>query len=82
MQSHGLYKEEDAHRELLKHVEVAWKDINQAMLQPYAIPRPLMTRILNFARATNEVYKGEDGYSIVSPNMKAKVAAVLFEPIN
>ena len=81
VEHHGVSKEEHAYQELLKQVENAWKDINKAMLQPYAIPKPLMTRVLNLARAANEIYEREDGYTIVSPTMKEKVAAVLFKPI-
>ncbi|WKA11631.1 hypothetical protein VitviT2T_029111 [Vitis vinifera] len=39
-----------AYHELNKQVEKAWKDINQEFLRPTAIPMPLLTRVLNFAR--------------------------------
>ena len=42
--------EQLAYHELNKQVEKAWKDINQEFLRPTAIPMPLLTRVLNFAR--------------------------------
>ncbi|RVW31534.1 Valencene synthase [Vitis vinifera] len=47
-------------KELNKQVENAWKDVNQGCLRPPAIPMPLLTRVLNFARTGDFMYKGRD----------------------
>uniref|UniRef100_A0A803N697 Terpene synthase metal-binding domain-containing protein n=1 Tax=Chenopodium quinoa TaxID=63459 RepID=A0A803N697_CHEQI len=52
MEKHGL-SEEEANEKLKEEIEDAWKIINQAMLQPYVIPKPILTRILNLARSAN-----------------------------
>ncbi|KAL6315652.1 hypothetical protein AAG906_004823 [Vitis piasezkii] len=49
-----------AYQELNKQVENAWKDVNQGCLRPPAIPMPLLTRVLNFARTEDFMYKGRD----------------------
>ena len=81
MENHGMSKEE-AHEKLREEVDDAWKDINQAMFQPYAISKPLLTRILNLARAADVIYKGTtDGYTNVNQTFKDKVASVLAHPV-
>lgn len=82
MKETGVLDEEQVYQVLEKKVEDAWKDLNQGMLQPYAIPKCLMERILNLARAPEIFYKGRtDGYTHVNEIIKMKVAAVLFDPI-
>uniref|UniRef100_A0A803MH33 Uncharacterized protein n=1 Tax=Chenopodium quinoa TaxID=63459 RepID=A0A803MH33_CHEQI len=81
MEKHGL-SEEEANEKLKEEVEDAWKVINQAMLQPYVIPKPILTRILNLARSANVMYMGyDDGYTHVNQTLKDKVASVLAHPI-
>uniref|UniRef100_A0A803KPW6 Terpene synthase metal-binding domain-containing protein n=1 Tax=Chenopodium quinoa TaxID=63459 RepID=A0A803KPW6_CHEQI len=81
MEKHGLL-EEEANEKLKEEVEDAWKVINQAMLQPYVIPKPILTRILNLARSANVMYMGyDDGYTHVNQTLKDKVASVLAHPI-
>jgi len=36
-------------------VEEAWKDLNEAMLRPFTIPKPLLDRILNLAHVSTIV---------------------------
>ncbi|XP_021716375.1 sesquiterpene synthase-like [Chenopodium quinoa] len=81
MEKHAL-SEEEANEKLKEQVEDAWKDINQAMLQLHVIPKPLLMRILNFARSANVIYKDDaDGYTHVNQTLKDKVASVLAHPI-
>lgn len=81
MGKHGM-SEEQSNEKLREEVEDSWKDINQAMLQPYVIPKPLLTRILNLARSADVIYKGAtDGYTHVNQTFKDKVASVLAHPV-
>ncbi|XP_021754889.1 probable sesquiterpene synthase [Chenopodium quinoa] len=75
--------EEIALEELHNVVEDAWKDLNEEMLRPTTLPRPLMNRILDLSRVIEVFYRlGEDDYSIVSKNMQEKVQLVLIDPVN
>lgn len=81
MEKHGM-SEEEAKEKISVEVEDAWKDINQAMLKPYVIPKPLLTRILNLARSADVIYKGtSDGFTQVNQTFKDKVASVLAHPV-
>ncbi|PRQ33674.1 putative lyase [Rosa chinensis] len=55
--------EEEAIIGLRRKVSDAWNDINESFLLSNVVPRPLLTRILNFACAMNVAYKYEDGYT-------------------
>ncbi|CAN1323268.1 Alpha-copaene synthase [Linum perenne] len=46
-----------------EEIKNAWKDINKDFLRPQVVARPLLDRILNFARAMDVIYKVEDGYT-------------------
>ncbi|CAO2836013.1 unnamed protein product [Amaranthus hypochondriacus] len=77
MEKHGMSKEE-ANKKLKMEIENAWKDINEAMLQPYVIPKPILTRILNLARCTDVIYKDQtDAYTHFNEAFKDKVASIL-----
>ncbi|KAJ8428541.1 hypothetical protein Cgig2_003789 [Carnegiea gigantea] len=78
---HGALSEEYAHEALKDKVEEAWKDLNEAMLRPFAIAKPLLDRILDMARVSDVAYKGEDGYTIVSQAMKDREKLLLMDPI-
>uniref|UniRef100_A0A803MH31 Uncharacterized protein n=1 Tax=Chenopodium quinoa TaxID=63459 RepID=A0A803MH31_CHEQI len=81
MEKHGM-SEDEANEKLREEVEDAWKDINEAMLQPHVISKPLLTRILNLARSAEVIYKdGTDGYTEVNQTLKEKTASVLVHPI-
>ncbi|KAL6316968.1 hypothetical protein AAG906_024506 [Vitis piasezkii] len=74
--------EQHAYHELNKQVEKAWKDINQEFLRPTAIPMPLLTRVLNFARTGDFMYKGrEDIFTNVGEVMKDNVASLFIDPL-
>ena len=82
MKQHGIKDEKEAYEELEKLVEDAWKDVNQAMLQPYKVPKPCLDRLLNLARVPNVMYKGRtDGYTLVNDTIMHKVASVLIHPV-
>ncbi|KAL6127344.1 hypothetical protein ACLB2K_075385 [Fragaria x ananassa] len=62
MKEHGA-TEEEAMTELRRRLSDAWKDINESFFLPNALPRPLLTRVLNFACAMDVAYKYEDSYT-------------------
>ena len=80
MKQYGVSKEE-AYDEFKKQVESAWKDNNEEFLQPTAVPVPLLTRVLNFSRMVDVLYKDEDEYTLVGPLMKDLVAGMLIDPV-
>ncbi|RVW86329.1 Valencene synthase [Vitis vinifera] len=74
--------DQHAYHELNKQVEKAWKDINQEFLRPTAIPMPLLTRVLNFARTGDFMYKGrEDIFTNVGEVIKDNVASLFIDPV-
>ncbi|KAK9674001.1 hypothetical protein RND81_12G204300 [Saponaria officinalis] len=80
---HKKVSENEANEILSKEVEDAWKLINQAMLQPYVIPKLLLTRILNLARSAHVIYHGtNDGFTHVNQTLKDKVDSVFARPIS
>ena len=71
-----------AYHELKKQVEKAWKDINQEMLRPSAIPMHLLTRVLNFARTGDFMYKDrEDIFTNVGEVIKDNIALLFIDPV-
>ncbi|XP_052178428.1 (-)-germacrene D synthase-like [Diospyros lotus] len=73
--------EEEAMVELEKQVGDAWKDINAEMLQPTAMPMPLLVRVDNLARVINVLYKNEDGYTHSGTKLKDFVTSTLIEAV-
>ncbi|KAK9674003.1 hypothetical protein RND81_12G204400 [Saponaria officinalis] len=83
LMKHNKVSEKEANKMLNKEVENAWKLINQAMLQPYVIPKLLLTRILNLARSAHVIYHDQsDGYTNVNQILKDKVDSILASPIS
>ncbi|CBI31272.3 unnamed protein product, partial [Vitis vinifera] len=81
MKQHGV-SEQHAYQELNKQVENAWKDVNQGCLRPPAIPMPLLTRVLNFARTGDFMYKGrDDRFTNVGDVMKDSIASLFIDPV-
>ncbi|PKI67631.1 hypothetical protein CRG98_011844 [Punica granatum] len=80
MKQHGA-AERETERELQKMISDAWKDINEECLRPTPFPIPILTRILNFARVIEVLYKGKDRYTDLQTDMKDYVAALLVDPI-
>ncbi|RVW33173.1 Valencene synthase [Vitis vinifera] len=75
--------EQLAYRELNKQVEKAWKDINQEFLRPTAIPMHLLTRVLNFARTGEFMYKvREDRFTNVGEVLKDNIASLFIDPVS
>lgn len=80
MKEHGV-KEEIARKELGKRVNSCWKEINEMMLKPYEMPKPLLTRILNLCRIVDVIYKGEDCYTFSNHTMKNNISLILTDAI-
>lgn len=82
MKQHGIEDDKQTYEALEKLVEDAWKDVNQAMLKPYKVPKPCLDRLLNLARVPNVMYKARtDGYTQVNDTIMHKVSSVLIHPI-
>ncbi|XP_010049988.2 (-)-germacrene D synthase [Eucalyptus grandis] len=74
--------EEEAKEELRKQVADAWKDINEGLRCPTIVPRPLLVRILNFARAMHVVYKDEiDIYTHAGTKLEEHVTSLYVNPL-
>jgi hypothetical protein len=73
--------EEEAINEFRKEIADVWNDINKEFLYPTAVPMPLLTRILNFARVMDVLYKDEDGYVHAGTVVKDFVASLLVDPV-
>ncbi len=81
MKQHGV-TEKQAKEELWKEVDDAWKDINEGSLHPHQVPEPLLTRVLNLARAIDVVYKdNKDRYTHPDLELKQFVASLLVDPV-
>ncbi|GAB4843508.1 hypothetical protein Ancab_013470 [Ancistrocladus abbreviatus] len=73
--------EKVVHKELQRQIENAWMDLNEEILGPTIVPRPLLARSLNFCRAMDVIYKDLDGYTIVDEANKENIRAMLINPI-
>ncbi|KAL3747662.1 hypothetical protein ACJRO7_016460 [Eucalyptus globulus] len=74
--------EEEAKKELRKQVADAWKDINEGLRCPTIVPRPLLVRILNFARAMHVLYKDEiDIYTHAGTKLEEHVTSLYVNPL-
>lgn len=69
MRQHGV-TEEEAKQELWKQVDDAWKDMNEELLRPTAVPFPLVNEILNVVHLIDLVYKEDDIYTHSDTEMK------------
>ncbi|KAK5786693.1 hypothetical protein PVK06_041335 [Gossypium arboreum] len=84
MKEHAVSKEK-ACNGLKKRVENAWKDINQELIFSEiskVVPRTVLTRILNFTRVTEFIYKNRDEYTHVGKNTKEGITSLLIDPIS
>ncbi|KAF4368357.1 hypothetical protein F8388_019074 [Cannabis sativa] len=54
---------EEAIEKLNEQVNDSWKDLNEDLLYPIAIPRPLLMRVLNLVRVNHEMYREGDGFT-------------------
>ncbi|TKY66670.1 (-)-germacrene D synthase [Spatholobus suberectus] len=76
MKQHNTSRQ-DAIKELLKMVESAWKDINEACLNPTEVPMNFLLRVVNLARMMDVLYKDEDIYTNAGGIMKDYIKALL-----
>ncbi|GAB4850257.1 hypothetical protein Ancab_029553, partial [Ancistrocladus abbreviatus] len=79
MKQYGVSEEQACH-ELNKQVEDAWKDINQACLNPTATSSSVLTSMVNLARVIDLLYKEEDCCTH-STKMKDYVTSLFVDPI-
>ncbi|KAL6315655.1 hypothetical protein AAG906_004826 [Vitis piasezkii] len=81
MKQHGV-SEQQAYDEFHKQIENAWKDINEECLRPTAVPMLLLSRLLNFARSGDVMYKGhKDMFSHPEEVMKNDISMLLIDPV-
>ncbi|PRQ55589.1 putative lyase [Rosa chinensis] len=80
MKQYGV-TEEEAEVELTKQVNDAWQDINEEWLDATSIPRPLLLLILNLARSSEVLYKGEDVFTHSENVLKGHVVSLFIEPV-
>ncbi|KAL8140832.1 hypothetical protein V2J09_006853 [Rumex salicifolius] len=81
IKQHGA-SEEEAFSALILLVENAWKDINEEIFNRTThVANPLLPYIYNFCRVMNYVYKNENGYTIVSKQMKDTIKLVFTEQL-
>ena len=81
MKQHGL-SEQQAYEKFHKQLENAWKDINEECLKPTAVPMLLLSRLLNFARAADVMYKGQkDEFTHLGEVMKNNISMLLIDPV-
>ncbi|URE19086.1 hypothetical protein MUK42_04307 [Musa troglodytarum] len=62
-------------------VEDAWKDVNEECLNPTAVSKPLLERIVNFLCLFNDIYKVIDGYTNSSTYTRDNISSLLVHPI-
>ncbi|KAH0783139.1 hypothetical protein KY290_002737 [Solanum tuberosum] len=62
--------------------EIAWKDVNEGILQPTPVSTKILTRILNLARIIDVTYKhNQDGYTHPEKVLKPHIIALLVDSI-
>ncbi|WRX29431.1 Terpene synthase [Theobroma cacao] len=82
MKQHGV-SEQEAYSEFHKHIDNAWKYIDEELLNVKAILKPVLIRILNFSRVIDALYKdGEDRYTNVVGVARSGITSLLIDPIS
>ena len=72
--------EEEAYEEIELQIDEAWKDINEDMIGPTHISRPILVRLINLSRLLYDILKkGQDGYT-TPKYIQPKIEAVLLNP--
>ncbi|GLT69693.1 hypothetical protein SLA2020_418240 [Shorea laevis] len=79
MKQYGVSKEETV-KVFREEIDNAWKDVNEEFMKPTALPMPILTRVLNFARVMDVIYKDDDGYTN-SHIIKDQIALLLVDPV-
>ncbi|KAM6554563.1 hypothetical protein CsatB_015325 [Cannabis sativa] len=73
--------DEEAIKKLNEQVNDSWKDLNEDLLYPIAIPRPLLMRVLNLVRVNHEMYREGDGFT--QPTLlKNLIDTLIINPIH
>ncbi|KAG4149930.1 hypothetical protein ERO13_D05G363880v2 [Gossypium hirsutum] len=80
MEEYGVTAQE-AYDVFNKHVESAWKDVNQEFMKPTEMPTEVLNRSLNLARVMDVLYREGDGYTYVGKAAKGGITSLLIEPI-
>ncbi|KAI4367115.1 hypothetical protein MLD38_022886 [Melastoma candidum] len=73
--------EEEAEAVLMERVSEAWKDINEALMRPFEVPATVLTRVLNFARVMDVLYKDKDNFTHNGTLMKQLIGQMLVNPL-
>nr|Q49SP4.1 RecName: Full=Germacrene D synthase 1; AltName: Full=PatTpsB15 [Pogostemon cablin]AAS86322.1 germacrene D synthase [Pogostemon cablin] len=79
-EEHKVSKEE-AVLELRHETESAWKEINEALLEPTTFATPILDRILNSARVLEVFYDKTDRYTHVDLELQNIIAQLYIHPI-
>ncbi|GKV15766.1 hypothetical protein SLEP1_g26518 [Rubroshorea leprosula] len=79
MKQYGLSME-DIMKLFREEIANAWKDINEGFMKPTAVPMPILTRVLNFSRVIDVIYKDIDGYTN-SHILKDYIVLLLVDPV-
>ncbi|RVW86322.1 Valencene synthase [Vitis vinifera] len=81
MKQHGV-SEQQAYDEFHKQTENAWKDINEECLRPTTVPMLLLSRLLNFARSGDVMYKShKDIFTHPGEVTKNNISMLLIDPV-
>uniref|UniRef100_A0A368UHD3 Terpene synthase N-terminal domain-containing protein n=1 Tax=Glycine max TaxID=3847 RepID=A0A368UHD3_SOYBN len=76
MKQHNTSRQ-DAINKLLEMVKSAWKDINEACLNPTEVPMNFLLRVVNLVRMIDVLYKDEDNYTNAGGLMKDYIKTLL-----
>ncbi|KAJ1441933.1 Terpenoid cyclases/protein prenyltransferase alpha-alpha toroid [Sesbania bispinosa] len=79
MKQHGVSKQ-DTINEFVRQVTSAWKDINEELLDPTEVPKPLLMRVLNLSRVMDALYKDADCYTNSKGLTKNLITTLLLNP--
>ena len=79
MKQHGV-KKEDVIDEFRGQVVSAWKDVNEGLLDPTEVPKPILMRVLNLCRVMDVLYKDADCYTHSGESTKDQITALLLNP--
>ena len=81
MKQHGV-SEQQTYDEFHKQIEKAWKDIDEEFLIPTAVPLLFLSRLLNFARSGDVMYKDQkDIFTHLTEVMKNNISMLLIDPV-
>ncbi|KAM6581816.1 hypothetical protein CsatA_005590 [Cannabis sativa] len=72
---------EEAIEKLSQQVKDSWKDLNEDLLNPITIPRPLLMQVLKLVRVNHEIYREGDGFT--QPTLlKNLIHSLIINPID